>query len=155
EPDGFQAQLAGLLLAEETVSGLLEMFVGLAVSAIGDVAAASISQTMGEGDHLQTTSASSETARVADEAQYRDAEGPCVEAIRSGTEIAITLPVEDWPHFSNLAQQAGMGSVLSLPLRVRERTTGALNLYSDGPHPISGTQADVARALAGQAAVVL
>lgn len=154
-PDGpIHAELAGLLLSGQTVSGLLTTIVGLAASAIGGVDAASIT-LMNPGGRLETTSATSGEIRRVDEAQYRDRLGPCVEAIQTGTEVAITLPEERWREFSDRAQQAGMGSVHSFPLRVREQVTGALNLYSSRESRFEETQIPAARSLAQQAATVL
>lgn len=133
------AELTGLLLSEQTVSGLLEMIVELATSAIDDVSGSSISLMSPHG-RLETSNASSETIRIIDEGQYQDGNGPCVQAINTGTEVTISLPSEQWPEFSIRAQQAGMGSVYSLPLQVRHQTTGALNLYSKSEQPIAGNQ---------------
>ena len=104
---------------------------------------------------METTSSSSEAIRHIDEVQYRDSAGPCVEAIRTGQEVRLILPTDRWPDFGDQATQAGMRSVWSLPLTVRDRTTGALNLYSDQPDGWQPAVGGPARALARQAAVVL
>jgi GAF domain-containing protein len=148
-------ELAGLLLSEQTVSDLLDMVVALAVSAVEGVDEASVSVLVSEGHRFETANASSALVRAVDEAQYQEALGPCVEAIRSGQEVHIKLPAERWPHFSERAVRAGMASVWSLPLKSRDRTTGALNLYSNGDRRWDGPAATVARGLAAQAAVVL
>lgn len=149
-----RAELTGLLLAEQTVSGLLAIIVDLSISTINDVDGSSIS-LMSPNGHLETTSASSERIRVVDEAQYQDGLGPCVHAIKTGQEVAITLPADQWPGFSDRAQRAGMRSVHSFPLQVRDQTTGALNLYSTHAAPIEPARVDAARSLAKQAATIL
>ena len=148
-------ELSGLLLSEQTVSDLLDMVVALAVSAVDGVDGASVSVLVSDAPRFETANASSAPVRAVDEAQYERAQGPCVEAIRSGHEVVISLPVEHWPQFSEQAVQAGMASVWSLPLRARDRTSGALNLYSKRAGPWDGPAATVARGLAAQAAVVL
>jgi GAF domain-containing protein len=148
-------ELAGLPLSEQTVSDLLDMVVALAVSAVEGVDEASVSVLVSEGHRFETANASSALVRAVDEAQYQQADGPCVEAIRSGQEVPINLPAERWPHFSGQAVRAGMASVWSLPLKAGDRTTGALNLYSKGDRLWDGPAAAVARALAAQGGVVL
>jgi GAF domain-containing protein len=78
-----------------------------------------------------------------------------VEATRTGQEITVVIPSSVWPHFSEQAGQAGVQSVWSLPLNLRDRTTGALNLYSTTRRSWDDPAAGAARGLARQAAVVL
>jgi GAF domain-containing protein len=151
----FRAELAGLVLSEETVAGLLDVIVNLAVSAVPEVDAASVSLVVHDGKQLETTGASSAAVRDADEAQYRGGGGPCVQAIRTGTEIAVVLPVRRWAAFSSAAGVLGFSSVRSLPLSVQDKTFGALNLYSSSRRWADGHSLLAARALAGQAAVLL
>jgi GAF domain-containing protein len=148
-------ELAGVLLYQQTFPDLLGIIVNLAVSAIDGVDGASVSVVVGDRERFETTSASSLAVRDIDGAQYEKAEGPCVEAIRTGCEVNIGVPAPRWPRFSERAVMAGMRSVWSLPLSVKGRTTGALNLYSTRPGPWAGAAVPVARGLAGQAAVVL
>ena len=152
---GFLPELAGLLLSEETVSGLLDVIVNLAVSGVEGVAGASVSMVVRDGEQLETSNASSEVIRDIDEAQYFGGGGPCVEAIRTGREVSVALPSQAWATFSEGAARAGMRSVWSLPLHVRDRTTGALNLYSAAEEAWEDAAAGAARGLARQAAVVL
>jgi GAF domain-containing protein len=154
-PAEFLPELAGLLLSEETVSGLLDVVVNLAVSGVEGVAGASVSMVVRDGEQLETTNSSSEMIRDIDQAQYQGRGGPCVEAIRVGQEVTVTIPHPAWAEFSEGAAQAGVRSVWSLPLKVRERTTGALNLYSTAGEPWEDPATRAARGLAHQASVVL
>jgi GAF domain-containing protein len=151
----FRADLALLVLSEQTVPGLLDVIVNLAVTSLPRVDAASVSLVVHDGKQLETTSATSPAVRAADEAQYRYAGGPCVEAIRTGTEVAVSLPVPQWAGFSSAAGGLGFSSVWSFPLCLRDKTLGALNLYSTAGHRSDRQAWLAARALAGQAAVVL
>jgi GAF domain-containing protein len=155
EPVAFQGELARLLISEETISGLLEIVVNISLSAVPGVGGASISLVVSDGDLLQTSNASSTQIRTIDEGQYEDGDGPCIEAIRTSTEVRITMPTGRWPTFTERALAGGVTSVLSLPLKVRDQTIGALNLYSTREGPVDEAGARVARALAEQAAVVL
>ncbi len=151
----FLPELAGLLLSEETVSGLLDLIVNLAVSGVEGVAGASVSMLVGDGEQMETSNASSEMIRSIDEAQYEDSAGPCVEAIRTGEEVTVAIPAPAWAAFSKGAAQAGVRTVWSLPLRVRQHTTGALNLYATSVESFEDPAAGAARGLAHQASVVL
>jgi hypothetical protein len=152
----FLPELAGLLLDEHTISGLLDLVVNLAASAIEGVAGASVSLLSRDGERLETTNASSSTVRSADAVQYQFRQGPCVETIRTGEEVRASLPDGRWPEFSEQALETGLRSIWSLPLRVGTLVTGALNLYStDDPSWMVGAATRAARGLASQAAVVL
>jgi GAF domain-containing protein len=129
--------------------------VNLSVSSVGGVSGASVTLIVDDHGHLKTSNASSPEFREIDEGQYLDGLGPCVEAIRTGAETRVSLPVPQWPIFSERAQLGGVTSVFSLPLQVRDETTGALNLYSIGGDSLSEEATEVARSLAGHAAVVL
>jgi GAF domain-containing protein len=148
-------ELTGLLLADETVAGLLDVIVNVAASAVDGVDGASVSLLISDGAQFETSNASSELIREIDEAQYEEREGPCVEAIRTGHETTFSAGEDHWPVFAERATQAGVRSVWSLPLTVRERTTGALNLYTMSADTWSEPSQQLARDLASQAAVVL
>ena len=151
----FLAELAGVLLSEETVSGLMDLIVDLAASSIDGVEGASVSVLVSSGPRFETTNASSSLVRDIDEAQYQDIAGPCVQAILSGEEVTTSLPTDRWPRFSEKAFGAGMKSVWSLPLKTGDRATGALNLYSAGDQSWETAAAPAARSLARQGAIVL
>jgi GAF domain-containing protein len=157
EEPGLRAlsELTGALLSEQRVPDLLDVIVNLATSALSGVAGASVSLLAGGGPRFETINASSSTVRRIDEAQYERAEGPCVEAVRTGEEVSVLLPADKWQQFSSQAEEAGMRSVWSLPLAAGGRTIGALNLYSLEEQPWSYDGRRVARGLAAQAAVVL
>src|SRR5487761_24909 len=99
EPTELVAGLAGLLLSEETISGLLDIVVNLAASTVAGVDGASVSMLVGGAGQWETSNASSESVREVDEAQYEDGAGPCVEAMRTGEEVTIAFPADRWPTF--------------------------------------------------------
>jgi putative methionine-R-sulfoxide reductase with GAF domain len=64
--------------------------------------------------------------------QYDTGEGPCLEALEQSHVVRIDLvdAGERWTHFGPGALDAGINSVLSLPVTAQGTTVAALNLYS-------------------------
>jgi hypothetical protein len=79
-----------------------------------------------------TVAASGRLATELDVEQYRMGTGPCLSAATTGqrSEIIDTRGPTDWPEFAAYAAERGCGSVLSFPLPVQERVSGALNVYA-------------------------
>lgn len=153
--DRLFAKLAGIVLTGQSFSDLLDHIVDMAVSVVGATTGASVSAVHRERERLETTNATSREIRHVDEAQYEECEGPCVEAIRTGEEIAVRIPIEQWPRFNEAAMKSGVRSVFSLPLSADGRTLGALNLYSATDVALPDADVRVARSLAAQAGVVV
>ena len=92
---------------------------------------------------LQVIAASSETAALLELFQLQHEEGPCLDAFRSGravfdSDLARENP---WPSFTRAALAAGLRSVHTFPLRLRETVLGTLNLFMTDTRPL--TEADV------------
>ena len=153
--DPWFRDLTALLLPAVTPLDVLELVVNLALEALDGVDGASVSLVHHDGQHFDTSNATSPDVRAIDEAQYDRAEGPCVHAIRSAHEVVVDLPTGRWPEFSEKAVQNQVRSVSSLPLLAGERPMGALNLYSRLRPSLGSETLRLARGLAAQAAVVL
>ena len=149
------SQMAGLVLSEETVDAVLQLLVSLAVSGIPGVDAASVSVV--RTGQFETSNATSEDVRGVDQQQYRSGKGPCVEAIRQGRRhnVAVAQEEERWPEFAAAAREAGYATTLSVPLRVRDRTIGALNLYTRSEAGYNEHEVEQAELFADHAAAVL
>jgi GAF domain-containing protein len=121
--------LSGLLLVEESLEAALTRVAALSLS-LPACDGAGIS--LCEGTKVTTAGATDEDIEAVDSEQYRIDEGPCLEAIRWSTSFIVESMAGDerWPRFGAYAAEMGILSSLSLPLRVNERTLGALNLYS-------------------------
>jgi transcriptional regulator with GAF, ATPase, and Fis domain len=93
----------------------------------------------------------------ADEWQYENEGGPCVEAAQGGGVVRVDdmTTEERWPGYIPKARRAGVGSSLSVPLPVQEAVNGALNLYSRDPHAFGQEDEELALAFAGYAAVAV
>ena len=84
------------------------------------------------GGELQFVASSSESMRILELFQIQVDEGPCVDCFRDGTAIVnrdLADSDDQWPVFAPRAIAHGFHSVHSLPMRLRGRTIGALNLF--------------------------
>jgi GAF domain-containing protein len=81
-----------------------------------------------------------------DDVQYRSGSGPCVDAARTFTvqHLDDTAEAVEWPQLRDVAERAGIRSVISVPFAEEGIPWGALNLYADAPRAF-GAQ-DVAAA---------
>jgi GAF domain-containing protein len=104
-----------------------------------------------------TAATSAPLAAEVDEIQYGADDGPCLDALRRGEGVVSDdLATETrWQLFASLAVTHGVASVLSLPLRVGDRTIGALNLYAHEPAAFRGAARRHAEAFAVQCGAAL
>jgi GAF domain-containing protein len=97
--------------------------------------AESTSITLIRGDRAFTVAHDGEMALAADELQYQEEAGPCIDAGRGG----VVLRVDDmrteqrWPRYVARVGETGVRSSLSVPLPYQDSTVGALNIYSSRP----------------------
>jgi GAF domain-containing protein len=144
--------LADSLVDDFDALNLLNVLVERCVDLLG-VAAAGLLFADGQ-DQLRLAVSSSESARLLELYQLQNDEGPCLECYRSGQPVSAELNEAQhrWPSFVAAATREGFVGVLALPLRLRGRVIGALNLfdakdgtlYDPGIWPIAQSMADVA-----------
>ncbi len=88
--------------------------------------------------------------------QYTLGQGPCVDAYRHDRVVLepdLASPeVARWSAFSPPAVDAGVRAVFGFPLRIGGARLGAVNLYRDGPGPLTDDQHADALAMADVAA---
>ncbi|MEV6269384.1 GAF and ANTAR domain-containing protein [Kribbella sp. NPDC051936] len=65
--------------------------------------------------------------------------GPMLAALTENTVVHVPDVAEErrWPAWGSAAEAAGIGSVLHVPMRDRERTIGVLSLFSTRSHAFS------------------
>ena len=105
---------------------------------------------------LRLVASSSEAMRVVELFELQAQEGPCLDAYRTGERVEhenLQAGSGRWPRFSLVALEAGFQSVFALPLRLRDQTIGALNLFSVEQTPMGEDDVLVARAFADLAAI--
>jgi transcriptional regulator with GAF, ATPase, and Fis domain len=133
------AALARRLMAEETVEDTMQVIVDAAVELIDDCDHASISHMRGQS--LISASSNDTIGIVLDGIQTGAEEGPCLDAIRTGEQMACGDLRDDarWPVYGpHAVESVGVHSSLALPLHDGRRVVGALNLFCDRVHGLVG-----------------
>ncbi|MEY2404240.1 MAG: hypothetical protein QOD38_1791, partial [Acidimicrobiaceae bacterium] len=132
-PDRFVAglrALSQLMVDEESLDQTLQRIVTLACMSLSGCDCASV--TVERSGQPRTAACTDKIALEIDEAQYAGDAGPCLQALRERTVVAVHSIPEDgrWPLFRAAAVQHNMLSSLSLPLVHRGEGPGAFNLYA-------------------------
>lgn len=134
----------------DLLTGLTDRCVTLLGASAAGVMLASPSGSLG------LVASSSEAMRLLELFELQAQEGPCLEAFRTGVRVDeedLRAGSGRWPSFSPAAVRAGFQSAVALPLRLRDVTLGALNLFSTTRSPIREADVVVARAFADLAAL--
>jgi len=147
-------EMADTLVGDFDVVELLTGLAARCVELLG-ISAAGVMVATVQGD-IRLVASSSEAMRVLELFELQADEGPCLDAYCSGESVdhlILQAGSDPWPRFSVAALEAGFQSVSALPLRLRDSTIGALNLFSVGVAPMSEPNTVVARAFADLAAI--
>lgn len=131
------AEIATALFTPESVQGTLQQIVDVAERTIEGCDGAGIFTVI---DGEPTTAACSDPFVAAiDHLQIDADQGPCLDALRTGTPHYGADLVDDarWPVFAPRAVAAGVRCVLAYPLSLEHRS--ALNLYAHLPAAFGAT----------------
>jgi GAF domain-containing protein len=146
--------LADTLVADFDVVEVLDLLVRACVDTLGATAAGLL---LGDQrGHLTVMASSAESSRLLEVFQVQNDEGPCLDCYRTRQPVAVpdlTAARERWPQFVPVALEAGFRSVQALPLRLRDQTIGALNLFHGGAVPLGAEELRMAQALADTATI--
>lgn len=107
---------------------------------------------------LQLMAATLERARLLEVFELQIREGPCLECFTDGlpiTNVELAEANRRWPVFTPAAIEAGFGATHALPMRLRGRVIGALNLFTDRPVRLSDKDLGVGQAMADVATIGL
>lgn len=146
--------LADTLVADFDVVEVLDLLVRACVDTLGSTAAGLL---LGDQrGHLTVMAASAESSRLLEVFQIQNDEGPCLDCFR--TRQPVTVPdladmADRWPNFVPVALASGFRSVQALPMRLRDDTIGALNLFHAGEALLTDDDLRVAQALADTATI--
>jgi GAF domain-containing protein len=147
-------EMADILVDDYDV---VELLTGLADRCVHllDVAAAGVMLASPEGE-LRLVASSSEAMRVLEVFELQAKEGPCLDAYRTGERVEhehLLAGAGRWPRFATVALEAGFRSASALPLRLRDKTIGAMNLFHAEQTPMDERDVIVARAFADLATI--
>jgi GAF domain-containing protein len=148
-------ELADTLVADFDVLDFLHRLTTRCTELL-DVTAAGVLLADPAGD-LRVMAASSEQVRLLELFQLQNDQGPCLDCYHSGQPVSVSdlSAVERrWPRFSSQAREHGYSAVLALPMRLRQHTIGALNLFSAAPG-LTRADTQIAQALADVATIGL
>jgi len=152
--------LADTLVDEYDVIDVLDRLVGHSVRLLAaDAAGIMLVDVRGR---LRVVASSSEESDWIELMQVQADEGPCVESVRTGRPVTVT-ELHDaearWPRFAAALRErpsADAGrfrSVHALPLRLRGKAIGGLNLFHTLPGPLPDADLRLGQALADVATI--
>jgi len=99
-----------------------------------------------------------ERARAVQVLELRVQEGPCVECFSTGlpvTNVDADEARQRWPRLAPAVTEAGFAASHALPMRLRGRVIGALNLFTDAEMHLSDVDVAVGQAMADVATIGL
>ena len=149
-------ELADSLVEDFDVVDLLSLLADRCVEITGAVAVGLMLAS--PDDDLRVLASSSEAMRVLEVFEAEADQGPCVDCYRSGAPVAesdLDSPDCRWPEFAPRAVAAGFLSVQALPMRLRGRTIGALNMYRRERGRLSQEDVVAAQALGDVATIAI
>ena len=108
---------------------------------------------------LQLMASSSSGMRDLEQFEIGHGEGPCLDSFATRRAVAVDLGGPEaairWPSFTAEARRLGIAGVQALPMRLRENTIGALNLFHTSTARLDEHTTDLAQALADIATVAI
>lgn len=144
------------LVAEFDVVDFLQSLAEHSVDISGAVAAGLM--LADQDGSLHYMAASSERAKLLELFQLQNSQGPCLDCFRTHQPVVNTnlAQAEDrWPLFAPRAIEAGFESVHAIPLRLRDQTIGALNLFGDSSVRFEPDDVRIVQALADVATIAI
>ncbi len=149
-------ELADTLTENFDVVDFLQTLTDRCVELLGaDAAGLMLSDQRGG---LQLMASTVERARLLEVFELQMREGPCLECFTTGlpiTNVELTEAQKRWPVFTPAAVEAGFNATHALPMRLRGRVIGALNLFTDEQVRLSESDIGVGQALADIATIGL
>jgi GAF domain-containing protein len=147
-------ELAGFILADHSLDSVMT-----AIAVVGKRLLPSVSDvsvTLLRDGQAETVAATGAVAVEMDERQY-ESDGPCLAAARDGELLLVpdAAGAQRWPEYARAAREQGVGSSLSVPIKLPAPVSAGLNLYSDRQDGFPEQDVELARTLAAYAAVAL
>jgi GAF domain-containing protein len=134
-------QLQELVLESGDVEGFLTELAGLSAAFFSAPDnKVSCAFTVLRKKRTGTAASSDQHARALDEIQLQFGDGPCLTALRTMTAVHVPDVGSDrrWPDYMAVVSEAGIGSILAVPMALEDETRAAMNLFSPLVHGFSG-----------------
>jgi GAF domain-containing protein len=150
------AELAGLLVEEQTLQSTLRKVLDVATRVIDGCDAAGVTITAGSG--ARTAAYTDRRTLTIDSQQYDAGDGPCLEAARTGRPQRIDhldQAETRWPGLARAAHAVGIRGLLAAPLEVNGELLGALNMYTRQEGGFDGLDEAFLRLFVGQASAAV
>lgn len=148
--------LADTLVDDFDVVDLLALLVERSVELLDASAAGLV--LAGSGGELRLMASTSETMELVELFQVQNDEGPCRDCYRSGEPVIagdLSVMTERWPRFVPFAIEGGFRAAHAMPLRLRGRVLGALNLFRSAPGTLGDADVSAGQALADVATIAV
>ena len=148
--------LADTLVSDYGVADLLYRLVEHTVRLLDAAQAGLLLSDQRGGLHVMAST--SEKTKHLELFQLQADEGPCLDCYRTGQAVAVdnlAAEITRWPVFAPVALAEGYVAVHAFPMRLRETTIGALNLFSTRSGALPDEERHVAQALADIATIGL
>jgi transcriptional regulator with GAF, ATPase, and Fis domain len=146
--------LADTLVSDYDLIDLLHALTSACVDLLGTAAAGIMLSD--QGGNLRVMASSTEQARLLELFELQNDEGPCLDSFRRSEPVQLTRLGEAqdrWPRFVHAASDAGFDAVQAHPMRLRDQTIGALNLFYRAEQDHTDADAHLAQALADVATI--
>ncbi len=147
-------KLTDTLVGEYDVLDVLHTLVEECVELL-DASAAGLLLASPSGE-LQVVASTSEESYLVEVLQQQAGAGPCVDCYLSGKVVTlgnIAAFSDTYPDFAAAALSQGFHSVHAIPMRVRDRTIGALNLFRTETGDVTPEDAAIGQAMADVATI--
>lgn len=149
-------ELADTLVEEFDVVDLLQVLTERCVELLhADAAGLMLADERGG---LRLMASSTERMRLVELFELQVAEGPCRDCYLTGSavvNVSLADARERWPTFTVAAMAAGFDGTHALPMRLRGRVIGALNLFTDEQVVLSDDDIAIGQAMADVATIGL
>lgn len=112
-------------------------------------------------DHQQRVrymASSNEDGKLLELFQIQNDDGPCLDAMTTGEPVVnadLGHAEKRWPKFAPAAREAGFQSVHAFPMRLRDQTIGALNIFGVDDSRFDPDDVRVVQALADVATIAI
>lgn len=146
-------QLADTLVSDYDVLDYLDLLLNQSANALNaEAGGVMLSNKRGE---LQLLASTDEPSRLMELYELGREQGPSVECYQQGVQVIEEdlETSERWPRFTPAALQGGYRAAFAFPMRLREQTIGALNLFRVQPGGVDVDDVRAAQGFAHMAAI--